>query len=69
VSAALFILYQGFKNNFLGIGEAIKGVGGFIKEFFDLLLGEYGKRLPRSFSILRFKSVLSVAHSVGSVIF
>jgi phage-related protein len=39
ISAAIFLFYQGFKNNFLGIGDGFKALVGGIKEFFGLLFG------------------------------
>jgi phage-related protein len=66
VSAALFILYQGFKNNFLGIGEAIKGVGGFIKEFFDLLLGGVWQTIASIFLNIEVQ-ISAIGRTLGRV--
>lgn len=39
IATGAFILYQAFKNNFLGISDLVVGVGNAFKEFFTLLLG------------------------------
>jgi TP901 family phage tail tape measure protein len=70
ITAAVFLMYQVFKNNFLGLRDGIMGVVGGFKFFFDLLFGGAWKAIAGVFRTfeLAIRAVVSTIREVAGMV-